>query len=144
MLCEQLVDFLLIVKEQCNIVVEDFWDVFGVIYEVVVLCFINLVIVFFGIMMYFLCVYGDGGIGKVYENDGLLLLVDVMGLIEGEIVCCNWSVWQVFVCISCMIEFYQYIDMLQGIFFELIQIGLMVDDEFLIMIGVFFDDVKWF
>lgn len=78
-----VIEFLVVVKEVWELLVEDLCDVFVVLYEIVVYCFINFVIWYFGLFVYFFKVYESGLILKVYENDGVVFLIDVFGVVEG-------------------------------------------------------------
>jgi transcriptional regulator with XRE-family HTH domain len=142
----QSVEFLQDAKREKNIAVEDFRDAFGVTHEAAALRFTNLATSHLDMTVHFLRVNGDGGISKVYENDGLRLPVDITGSTEGQVVCRHWAGRVAFTRQNKTTEFYQYTDTPEGTYFESAQTGGTASnpDEFSITFGVPFADAKWF
>ena len=123
---------------------EDFRDAFGVTHEAAGLRLMNLATTHLGLPLHFLRVGDDGVIYKAYENDGLVLPVDVFGSPEGQIVCRHWSAREAFARTNRTTEYYQFTDTPEGTFWESTQIGTSATDEFSITVGVTFEDAKWF
>ena len=140
----QAVDFLTQAKKEKNLAVEDFRDAFGVTHEAAGLRLMNLATTHLGLPLHFLRVGDDGVVYKAYENDGLVLPVDVFGSPEGQIVCRHWSAREAFARTNRTTEYYQFTDTPEGTFWESTQIGTSATDEFSITVGVKFEDAKWF
>jgi predicted transcriptional regulator len=140
----QSVEFLSAAKASRDIAVEDFRDAFGVTHEAAALRLTNLATSHLDLSVHFLRVGDDGAIYKAYENDGLVLPVDVTGSTEGQLVCRQWSARRAFTRINRTTEFYQYTDTPGGTFFDSTQTGTTSAGEFSITVGVPFASAKWF
>lgn len=138
------VEFLNRAKVERNLAVEDFRDAFGVTHEAAALRFTNLATRHLEMPVHFLRVGEDGALYKGYENDGLLLPVDVTGATEGQVVCRNWSARSAFGRSNRTNEFYQYTDTPTGTYWCSTQTGTAGSEEFSISFGVPFADAKWF
>jgi transcriptional regulator with XRE-family HTH domain len=138
------VDFLSAAKKERNLAIEDFRDAFGVTHEAAAHRFTNLATSHLGLRTHFLRVGGDGTLFRGFENDGLPLVADANGSIEGQIVCREWAARNAFARTSRASEFYQYTDTPVGTFWCTTQTGTTTTEEFSISVGVPFDDARWF
>ena len=138
------VRFLQAAKERRDLSVEDFRDAFGVTHEAAALRLTNLATEQLGLPIHFLRVSDNGAIQKAYENDGLMLPMDVTGAIEGQPVCRNWAARAALHRTNRTTEFYQYTDTPGGTFWCATQTGKTDAGEFSISVGVPFSAAKWF
>ena len=138
------VRFLRAAKERHDLSVEDFRDAFGVTHEAAALRLTNLSTEQLGLKMHFLRVADDGAIQKAYENDGLVLPMDVTGAVEGQLVCRFWASRAALHRTNRTTEFYQYTDTPGGTFWCATQTGKTDAGEFSISVGVPFAEAKWF
>jgi transcriptional regulator with XRE-family HTH domain len=138
------VKFLSAAKARKDLSVEDFRDAFGVTHEAAALRMTNLGTSHLDLTVHFLRVAEDGAIQKAYENDGLLLPVDVTGAVEGQLVCRKWAARAALDRRNKTTEFYQYTDTPAGTFWCATQTGKTDAGEFSISFGVPFNEAKWF
>ncbi len=138
------VAFLAQAKKDRDLAVEDFRDAFGVTHEAAGMRMTNLVTEHLGIPLHFMRVDGSGAIGRVYENDGLPLPMDVTGSVEGQMVCRKFAARSAFSEHNRTTEHYQYTDTPGGTFWCSSQTGMTSEGEYSITVGVPFDDARWF
>jgi predicted transcriptional regulator len=131
-------------KNDRDLSVEDFRDVFGVTHESASHRFTNLATSQLGIRVHFARVGRDGTLLKGYENDGVAFPADVTGAIEGQTVCRQWTSRSVFEHGEQTGEFRQYTDTPAGTFWCSAQTGKGTDGEFSVTLGVPFNSSKWF
>lgn len=142
---EVYVVFVLKDVKQCRVIlIEDFCDVYLVLYEMVVYWFMNFVICYFDIFVYFFKVYEFGIIMKVYENDDVNFLIDRFGVIEGQMCCCCWILWVVFDEDDWFNLYYQYIDIGNGMYWCIVCVEVLSEGLYFVSVGVCFDDMRWF
>ena len=118
------VAFLAQAKKDRDLAVEDFRDAFGVTHEAAGMRMTNLVTEHLGIPLHFMRVDGSGAIGRVYENDGLPLPMDVTGSVEGQMVCRKFAARSAFSEHNRTTEHYQYTDTPGGTFWCSSQTGM--------------------
>jgi transcriptional regulator with XRE-family HTH domain/predicted transcriptional regulator len=131
-------------KNEKDLAVEDFRDVFGVTHESASHRFTNLATSQLGIRVHFARVARDGTLLKGYENDGVTFPTDVTGAIEGQTLCRHWTSRSVFDHGQDTGGFRQYTDTPAGTFWCSAQTGIGTDGEFSITLGVPFSSSKWF
>ena len=85
-----------------------------------------------------------GSIHKAYENDGLPLPTDVIGAVEGQVVCRKWVARRARNHSNRTSEAHQYTDNVNGTFWSSTQTGSGPNGAFTITFGVGFDDARWF
>jgi XRE family transcriptional regulator, fatty acid utilization regulator len=131
-------------KNEKDLAVEDFRDVFGVTHESASHRFTNLATSQLGIRVHFARVSRDGTLLKGYENDGVAFPSDITGAIEGQTVCRQWTSRSVFEHHEQTGEFRQYTDTPAGTFWCSAQTGNGTEGEFSVTMGVPFNSSKWF
>jgi len=107
---QSAVDFLHEAKALKQLSVEDLRDAFAVSYETAAHRFTNLATEHLGIPVHFLKVHESGTISKAYENDSAAFPTDVLGAIEGQLVCRKWSARMVFDIADRFSPYHQYTD----------------------------------
>ena len=138
------VEFLTAAKAARELSVEDLRDAFAVTYETAAHRFTNLATEHLGIPVHFLKVHASGTISKAYENDGALFPTDVLGAVEGQVVCRWWSARQVFTIEDRLSPYHQYTDKPSGTYWCTSSIQATATGEFSVSVGTPFAHVKWF
>lgn len=138
------VSFLTAAKEARELSVEDLRDAFAVSYETAAHRFTNLATEHLGIPVHFLKVHASGTISKAYENDGALFPTDVLGAVEGQVVCRYWSARQVFAVEDRFSPYHQYTDKPTGTYWCTSSIQNSATGAFSVSVGTPFAHVKWF
>jgi predicted transcriptional regulator len=138
------VEFLTTAKNARELSVEDLRDAFATTYETAAHRFTNLATQHLGIPVHFLKVHASGAISKAYENDGAAFPTDVLGAIEGQVVCRYWSARQVFDVEDRFSPYHQYTDKPNGTFWCTSSIQSTSAGSFSVSVGTPFAHVKWF
>lgn len=138
------VAFLTAAKDARELSVEDLRDAFAVSYETAAHRFTNLATKHLGIPVHFLKVHASGTISKAYENDGALFPTDVLGAVEGQVVCRYWSARQVFAVEDRFSPYHQYTDKPTGTYWCTSSIQNSATGAFSVSVGTPFAHVKWF
>src|SRR5690606_12783397 len=138
------VEFLRHAKDERELSVEDLRDAFATTYETAAHRFTNLATTHLGIPVHFLKAHASGAISKAYENDGAAFPTDVLGAIEGQIVCRYWSARQVFEVEDRFSPYHQYTDKPNGTFWCASSIQTTASGAFSVSVGTPFAHVKWF
>lgn len=138
------VEFLTAAKKARELSVEDLRDAFATTYETAAHRFTNLATEHLGIPVHFLKAHTSGAISKAYENDGAAFPTDVLGAIEGQIVCRYWSARQVFDVEDRFSPYHQYTDKPNGTFWCTSSIQSTAAGSFSVSVGTPFAHVKWF
>lgn len=138
------VEFLQGAKAARELSVEDLRDAFAVSYETAAHRFTNLATRHLEIPVHFLKVHASGAISKAYENDGAAFPTDVLGAIEGQIVCRYWSARQVFDVEDRFSPYHQYTDKPAGTYWCTSSIQSTASGAFSVSVGTPFAHVKWF
>lgn len=138
------VEFLQAAKAARELSVEDLRDAFATTYETAAHRFTNLATHHLGIPVHFLKVHSSGAISKAYENDGAAFPTDVLGAIEGQIVCRYWSARQVFDVEDRFSPYHQYTDKPAGTYWCTSSIQNTATGSFSVSVGTPFAHVKWF
>ena len=141
---ESAVQFLTAAKDARELSVEDLRDAFAVTYETAAHRFTNLATKHLDIPVHFLKVHSSGTISKAYENDGALFPTDVLGAVEGQIVCRYWSARQVFTVEDRFSPYHQYTDKPMGTYWCTSSIQNTPTGSFSVSVGTPFAHVKWF
>jgi predicted transcriptional regulator/DNA-binding Xre family transcriptional regulator len=141
---ESAVAFLKSAKDARELSVEDLRDAFAVTYETAAHRFTNLATEHLGIPVHFLKVHASGTISKAYENDGALFPTDVLGAVEGQMVCRYWSARQVFAVEDRFSPYHQYTDKPTGTYWCTSSIQGTASGSFSVSVGTPFAHVKWF
>ena len=141
---DEAVAFLLGMKSERDIAIEDLRDLFAVSYETAAHRFTNLVTHHLGLPVHLSRGDASGRIYKAYENDGLQFPVDVTGAIEGQVSCRAWAARTVFAAPDKFSAFAQYTDTPAGTFWCVAQAEQTPGGEFAINIGVPYVHAKWF
>jgi hypothetical protein len=97
-----------------------------------------------GIPVHFIKVHASGAISKAYENDGAAFPTDVLGAIEGQLVCRYWSARQVFDVEDRFSPYHQYTDKPAGTYWCTSSIQSTEAGAFSVSVGTPFAHVKWF
>jgi XRE family transcriptional regulator, fatty acid utilization regulator len=138
------VEFLGAAKAARELSVEDLRDAFAVTYETAAHRFTNLATRHLEIPVHFLKVHSSGAISKAYENDGAAFPTDVLGAIEGQLVCRYWSARQVFDVEDRFSPYHQYTDKPAGTYWCTSSIQNTPAGAFSVSVGTPFAHVKWF
>ena len=138
------VEFLQQAKVKRELSIEDLRDAFATTYETAAHRFTNLATTHLGIPVHFLKAHASGAISKAYENDGAAFPSDVLGAIEGQIVCRFWSARQVFEVEDRFSPYHQYTDKPNGTFWCTSSIQTTASGAFSVSVGTPFAHVKWF
>ena len=138
------VAFLAAAKAARELSVEDLRDAFATTYETAAHRFTNLATVHLGIPVHFIKVHASGAISKAYENDGAAFPTDVLGAIEGQLVCRYWSARQVFDVEDRFSPYHQYTDKPAGTYWCTSSIQSTEAGAFSVSVGTPFAHVKWF
>jgi predicted transcriptional regulator/plasmid maintenance system antidote protein VapI len=138
------VEFLRAAKDRRELSVEDLRDAFAVTYETAAHRFTNLATQHLGIPVHFLRVHESGTVVKAYENDNVRFPTDVLGAIEGQLVCRYWSARQVFDVADRFSPYHQYTDKPTGTYWCTSRIQSSSRGAFSISVGTPFAHVKWF
>ncbi len=124
--------------------VEDLRDNFAVTYETAAHRFTNLATEHLGIPVHFIKAHSSGAISKAYENDDAKFPEDVLGAVEGQVVCRQWSARQVFDIADRFSPYHQYTDKPNGTYWCTSSIQSTGQGEFSVSVGTPFAHVKWF
>ncbi|MDM4762428.1 helix-turn-helix domain-containing protein [Galbitalea sp. SE-J8] len=141
---DSAVAFLADAKERRELAVEDLRDAFATSYESAGHRFTNLVTHHFGIPVHFVKVHASGAISKAYENDGVMFPQDVLGAVEGQTVCRNWSARRVFDAEDRFGAYHQYTDKPNGTYWCSSRIQQTSQGLFSVSVGTPFAHTKWF
>ena len=131
-------------KAARDLSVEDLRDSYAVSYEAAAHRFSNLITRHLDLPLHFVKVHSSGVISKAYQNDGVQFPVDVLGTVEGQIVCRYWSANQVFGVADQMSPYEQYTDKPTGTFWCTSRVERSSAGEFSISVGTRFEHTKWF
>lgn len=138
------VTFLKQAKELKQLSVEDLRDAFAVNYETAAHRFTNLATEHLDIPVHFLRVHESGAIVKAYENDNAAFPMDVLGAVEGQLVCRKWSARQVFDVEDRFSPYHQYTDKPGGTYWCTSAIQSTPQGDFSVSLGTPFATAKWF
>jgi len=138
------VEFLQAAKAARELSIEDLRDAFATTYETAAHRFTNLATEHLGIPVHFLKAHASGAISKAYENDGAAFPTDVLGAIEGQLVCRYWSARQVFEVEDRFSPYHQYTDKPNGTFWCTSSIQTTASGAFSVSVGTPFAHAKWF
>ena len=141
---DDAVAFLTEAKDKRELSVEDLRDAFAVSYETAAHRFTNLATQHLGIPVHFLKVHESGTISKAYENDNAAFPTDVLGAVEGQLVCRKWSARRVFDAEDRFSPFHQYTDKPNGTYWCTSSIQSTAQGAFSVSVGTPFSHVKWF
>jgi XRE family transcriptional regulator, fatty acid utilization regulator len=141
---DDAVAFLTEAKDKRELSVEDLRDAFAVSYETAAHRFTNLATQHLGIPLHFLKVHESGTISKAYENDNAAFPTDVLGAVEGQLVCRKWSARRVFDAEDRFSPFHQYTDKPNGTYWCTSSIQSTAQGAFSVSVGTPFSHVKWF
>jgi predicted transcriptional regulator/DNA-binding XRE family transcriptional regulator len=141
---DDAVAFLTEAKDKRELSVEDLRDAFAVSYETAAHRFTNLATQHLGIPVHFLKVHESGTISKAYENDNAAFPMDVLGAVEGQLVCRKWSASRVFDAEDRFSPFHQYTDKPNGTYWCTSSIQSTAQGAFSVSVGTPFSHVKWF
>jgi len=141
---QSAVDFLREAKTLKQLSVEDLRDAFAVSYETAAHRFTNLATEHLGIPVHFLKVHESGTISKAYENDSAAFPTDVLGAIEGQLVCRKWSARMVFDIADRFSPYHQYTDKPLGTYWCTSSIQQTSQGAFSVSVGTPFAHAKWF
>ncbi len=138
------VDFLQRAKAAKELAIDDLRDVFAVSYETAAHRFTNLATRHLGLPVHFMRVGEDGVIYKAYENDDVNFPTDVLGAIEGQLVCRQWAARAVFTRADRFSTHHQYTDMDRGTYWCTTHVERTSEGDFAVDVGVPYAYVKWF
>jgi predicted transcriptional regulator len=141
---QDAVAFLKEAKDKRELSVEDLRDAFAVTYETAAHRFTNLTTEHLGIPLHFLKVHESGTISKAYENDDATFPTDVLGAVEGQLVCRRWSARRVFDAEDRFSPFHQYTDKPNGTYWCTSSIQSSAQGAFSVSVGTPFNFAKWF
>lgn len=141
---DSAVAFLTEAKANRELAVEDLRDAFAVSYETAAHRFTNLATEHLGIPVHFLKVHESGAISKAYENDSVAFPTDVLGAVEGQTVCRQWSARKVFEVDDRLSPYHQYTDKPVGTYWCTSQIQPTARGDFSLSVGTPFAHAKWF
>ncbi|NNN09202.1 MAG: helix-turn-helix domain-containing protein [Acidimicrobiaceae bacterium] len=138
------VAYLSTAKAARELSVEDLRDAFAVPYETAAHRFTNLATHHLDIPVHFLKVHDSGIISKAYENDNVVFPTDVLGSVEGQIVCRWWAARQVFTMEDRLTPYHQYSDKPAGTYWCTSSIQVAPTGVFSVSVGTTFEDARWF
>lgn len=141
---DDAVAFLTGARDRRELSVEDLRDAYAVTYETAAHRFTNLATEHLGIPVHFLKTHESGAISKAYENDDAQFPTDVLGAVEGQLVCRQWSARQVFDEADRFSPYHQYTDKPNGTYWCSSSIQSTKQGEFSVSVGTPFAHVKWF
>jgi predicted transcriptional regulator/transcriptional regulator with XRE-family HTH domain len=141
---ESAVEYLSAAKAARELSVEDLRDTFAVPYETAAHRFTNLATHHLDIPVHFLKVHDSGVISKAYENDNVVFPTDVLGSVEGQIVCRWWAARQVFSMEDQLTPYHQYSDKPAGTYWCTSSIQITPSGAFSVSVGTTFEDARWF
>lgn len=131
-------------KQDRQLAIEDLRDDFAVSHETAAHRFTNLATHHLGLPVHFMRVHESGTIYKAYENDGVSFPTDVLGAIEGQPVCRNWTARVVFGLADRSAAYAQYTDTPRGTYWCTAQAEATVEGIYSVSVGVPYAHVKWF
>lgn len=137
-------EFLSRGKDDRDLSVEDFKDVFYVSYEMAAHRFTNLATRHLGIPVHFVRSDEQGIIWKAFENDSVPFPRNSVGAIEGQRLCREWGTRKAFRSADRFSTHYQYTDTSQGTFWCTTQVDAGHEPPNAITVGVGFDDARYF
>ena len=141
---QSAVSFLKQAKDAKELAIEDLRDAFAVSYESAAHRFTNLATRHLDIPVHFLKVHESGTIAKAYENDRVTLPTDVLGAVEGQPVCRQWSARQVFDQEDRFTTYHQYTDKPVGTYWCTSTIQSTPQGDYSVSVGTPFVHAKWF
>ncbi|WP_344753205.1 helix-turn-helix domain-containing protein [Leifsonella bigeumensis] len=141
---DDAVPFLLQARDRRELSVEDLRDAYAVTYETAGHRFTNLATQHLGIPVHFLKTHETGTILKAYENDDAQFPTDVLGAVEGQLVCRQWSARQVFDIADRFSPYNQYTDKPNGTYWCSSSIQSTSRGDYSVSVGTPFAHVKWF
>lgn len=141
---DDAVAFLTQARDRRELSVEDLRDAYAVTYETAAHRFTNLATEHLGIPLHFLKTHESGAISKAYENDDAQFPTDVLGAVEGQLVCREWSARRVFDEADRFSPYHQYTDKPNGTYWCSSSIQSTKQGEFSVSVGTPFAHVKWF
>lgn len=138
------VGFLTRARDARELSVDDLRDAYAVTYETAGHRFTNLATEHLGIPVHFLKTHVTGTILKAYENDDAHFPTDVLGAVEGQLVCREWSARQVFDVADQFSAYHQYTDKPNGTYWCSSSIQSTSRGDYSVSVGTPFNFVKWF
>lgn len=141
---DDAVPFLTRARDAHELSVEDLRDAYAVTYETAGHRFTNLATEHLGIPGHFLKTHETGTILKAYENDDAQFPTDVLGAVEGQLVCREWSARQVFDEADRFSPYHQYTDKPNGTYWCSSSIQSTSRGDYSVSVGTPFAHVKWF
>jgi predicted transcriptional regulator len=141
---DDAVPYLTSAKEARELSVEDLRDAYAVTYETAGHRFTNLATRHLGIPVHFLKTHETGTILKAYENDDARFPVDVLGAVEGQVVCREWSARRVFDVADRFSAYHQYTDKPNGTYWCASSVQSTSRGYYSVSVGTPFANVKWF
>lgn len=138
------VGFLIRARDARELSVDDLRDAYAVTYETAGHRFTNLATEHLGIPVHFLKTHVSGTILKAYENDDAHFPTDVLGAVEGQTVCKEWSARQVFDLADRFSAYHQYTDKPNGTYWCSSSIQSTSRGDYSVSVGTPFAHVKWF
>lgn len=138
------VSFLTRARDARELSVDDLRDAYAVTYETAGHRFTNLATKHLGIPVHFLKTHVTGTILKAYENDDAHFPTDVLGAVEGQLVCREWSARQVFDMADRFSAYHQYTDKPNGTYWCSSSIQSTSRGDYSVSVGTPFNYVRWF
>ncbi len=138
------VAFLSRARDSRELSVDDLRDAYAVTYETAGHRFTNLATVHLGIPVHFLKTHQTGTILKAYENDDAQFPTDVLGAVEGQLVCREWSARRVFTVADQFSAYHQYTDKPNGTYWCSSSIQSTSRGNYSVSVGTPFAHAKWF
>lgn len=138
------VGFLTRARDARELSVEDLRDAYAVTYETAGHRFTNLATQHLGIPVHFLKTHETGTILKAYENDDAQFPADVLGAVEGQLVCREWSARQVFSVADRFSAYHQYTDKPNGTYWCSSSIQSTSRGNYSVSVGTPFAHARWF